>query len=182
MERDLVYEKNNIVYDSDYPELKYIKCKNYELCGEMFPVEWIQLKVKWGTLQHYLCVDCRILFGNWSNKQEAPTEKGVLKFSDNNNRECPICLEVKKSIFQPRCKHILCIDCFKRCYYGDQSDEDKPSFPYPDLEDEYYMNVLNPKWNNEYPLIKEYHDEWDKWEENREENEEHLRKCCLCRK
>ena len=179
MERDLIYEEKNSVYDFDNLELKYIKCKNYELCGEMFPIEWVKLKIKWGTLQHYLCVDCRMIFGNWMNKAESFIEKGVLKFCDSD-RECPICLDVKPSIFQPRCKHTLCIDCFKRCYYGDKLD--KPEFPYPDVEDEYYMTVLNAKWNIDYPLIKNYLEDYDKWEDKRYENESQLRKCCLCRK
>lgn len=41
---------------------------------------------------------------------------------------------MKRSVSQPNCEHTLCINCFKRCYYG----ENEPTFPYPDIEDEYY--------------------------------------------
>jgi hypothetical protein len=45
--------------------------------------------------------------------------------------------------------------------------------------------ALNPKWDNDYPLIKIYHKESDKWDNKKTEkykNEENLRKCPLSRK
>ena len=141
MKRDLVYEENNIVYDSDYPEFKYIKCNNYEICGEMFPkglIEWGGWNM--GIHKHYLCSECYSMFGN--GHSEYHSREGVLKFCDTN-RECPICLEVKPSIFQPKCEDTLCIDCFNRCYYGD-----RPTFPYPDDDvDNLEYHNLDPKWN-----------------------------------
>ena len=50
----------------------------------------------------------------------------------------------------------ICIECFKRCYYGDFSNE--PTFPYPEIEDEYYDDMNNIKWELNYPLIKEYNE------------------------
>jgi len=111
---------------------------------------------------------------------------GILDVSDNV--ECPVCLEVKRSISQPNCEHTVCIDCFKRCYYGDDSREGEPPFPYPDIEDEYYDDggdEENPKWKNDYPLIKIYNEEWNKWDDENNDkyaNEENLRKCPICRK
>ena len=165
MNRDLAYENNNIGYDEQYTEEDGggIKCKNYELCESVLPKWWYNCKGK------YLCTNCDMMW-----------RKGILEINDN--LECPICLEVKRGISQPNCEHTVCIDCFKRCYYGDQSGE--PQFPYPDIEDEYYDDQENPKWNIQYPLIKIYNDEYKKWDDNREKkynNEEHLRRCPFCR-
>tara|TARA_B100002051_G_C16114442_1_gene336851 strand:+ start:209 stop:451 length:243 start_codon:yes stop_codon:yes gene_type:complete len=66
-----------------------------------------------------------MLFGTWKwQGQEYKTGKGILEISDN--LECPICLEIKRGISLPNCEHTLCIDCFKRCYYGkDEEDENE---------------------------------------------------------
>ena len=175
-ERDTEYENNNIAYDYQYTEEfgGGIKCKNYELCKSLLPKWWFECK------GNYLCIDCHMLFGTWG---EGYTGKGILEISDN--LECPICLENKRSITQPNCEHTLCIKCFKRCYYGVDNTENEPSFPYPYIEDEYYEDQDNKKWDTDYPLIKIYNEEWDKWvdEKNQKyENEENLRKCPLCRK
>jgi len=69
-------------------------------------------------------------------------------------------------ISQPNCEHTTCIDCFKRCHYGDDT-ENEPKFPYPDIEDEYYDNEENPKWDNDYPLIKKYNEDWNKWDDEK---------------
>jgi hypothetical protein len=175
MERDMDYEKNNIGYDWQYPEEGgWIKCKNYELCGEVLPIWWFECK------GNYLCTNCHMSYGTWESNDYKHIGKEVLEFNDNI--ECPICLEIKRGISQPRCDHLLCIDCFKRCYYGDSSDE--PIFPYLEIEDEYYGDQENPKWDCNYPLIKIYNEEWDKWDNAREEkynNESYLKKCPLCR-
>jgi len=173
MKRDLEYENNNIGYDWQCTEEDGggIKCKNYELCGEVLPKWWFECK------GHYLCINCDMMFGTWKNG------KGVLNMSDNI--ECPICLEVKRSISQPNCEHTICIECFKRCYYGDYDTENEPNFPYPDIEDEYCEDQENLKWETNYPLIKIYNEDWDKWDDERikkREKEEYLCKCPLCRK
>ena len=120
-------------------------------------------------------------FGTWGTQ----TGKGILVTSDII--DCPICLENKRGVSYPFCDHKICISCFKRCYHRDYNDnlENEPKFPYPDIEDEYYDEQENPKWEIEYPLIKKYNDEWNKWEDDREyryENEAFLRKCSVCRK
>jgi len=175
-EKDIEYENNNIVYDWQYTEEEGggIKCKNYELCEEVLPKWWFECK------GNYLCTDCNMSFGTWG---ESHTGKGILKISDN--LECPICLENKRSILQPNCEHTLCLDCFKRCYYGDNDLENEPEFPYPDIENEYDEDQENPKWKTNYPLIKIWNEEWNKWDDKRiqkYENEKNLKKCPLCRK
>jgi len=172
MERDCDYEKNNVGYDAQYPD-GGIKCKNYLICGSVLPEWWFYCK------SSYLCTICHIMFGTWSHG----TGKGILEIIDKI--ECPICLESRKGISQPRCEHSVCITCFKRCYFGDESNEGEPIFPYSGIEDEYQDEPQNPKWDNDYPLIKIYNEEHDKWEDEKNEkyeNEAHLRKCPLCRK
>lgn len=180
MNRDLIYEENNIGFDYQYTKEEGggIKCKNYEICKCVLPKWWFECK------GNYLCTNCDMMFGTWGSGENSHTGKGILEISDNI--DCPICLEVKKGISQPRCNHSLCVDCFKRCYYGDSSNDDgEPIFPYPDIEDEYYDDQENIKWANDYPLIKTYNEEWIKWDDERIENyecENYLQRCPICRK
>jgi len=160
MERDLDYESHYIGYDEQYPD-GGIQCKNHIVCNAVLPTWWFDCK---GC---YLCTNCDILFGR------------ILKITEPV--ECPICLEVKKGITLSRCDHSICMNCFKRCYYGDQSGE--PSFPYPEIEEKYNEDPENPKWLQD-PLIQRYHEEWNAWDDTRMEkyeNEMHLRTCPLCR-
>ena len=169
--RDLNYETTNIGYDDQYPE-GGIKCKNYQLCESILPYWWFDCKFS------YLCTDCHMQFGTWGTEHKG---KGILEITDNI--ECPICLEEKEGISQPHCNHSLCIDCFKRCYYGEPLSE-KPPFPYPEIEDEYDNDYDNPKWKNNYPLIKLYTKNLDNWYKSDEDykNNISLDKCPLCRK
>ena len=178
-ERDLEYE-NNIGFDCQCPEEDCggIKCKNYELCEEVLPRWWFNCK------GNYLCTNCHDMFGTWSNEKAGiyKTGKGILEISDN--LECPICLENKRSITQPNCEHTLCIECFKRSYYGDDVTENEPRFPYPNIEDEYYDDQDNQKWETDYPLIKIHDEEWNKWDYEKVkkyQKETYLHNCPLCR-
>lgn len=172
MKRDISYEINNIAYDwqNTQEDGGGIKCKNYELCECVLPQWWFDCKGK------YLCTNCDMMFGTWGNQ----TGKGVLNTIDSI--DCPICLEHKKGISYPRCNHMVCIDCFKRCMYGDDSGQ--PKFPYPDIEDEYYDEPEKPKWKNDYPLIEVYERDYDNWEDNTNDKnkiETYLRLCPACR-
>lgn len=163
MARDFEYEQSHVGYDCQYPE-GGIQCKNYIVCDSVLPMWWFECKAC------YLCTICDMKFGR------------TLKISDHV--ECPICLETKTCVSPPNCDHSVCIDCFKRCYYGDLMLEGDPPFPYSDIEKEYYDDPDDPKWDD-YPLIQVYHEECKKWDDARIEkyaNEEHLRKCPLCRK
>ena len=106
--------KTATLYDEQYGESEGggIKCQNYELCETALPRWWFDCK------GNYLCSECHMLFGTWNNEQAGiqRTGRGVLEI--NNNLECPICLDIKKSIQQPNCGHTLCIECFKGCYYS----------------------------------------------------------------
>lgn len=73
-----------------------------------------------------------MMFGTWGSGKNRHEGKGVLEPSDDH-LECPICLEYKIGISQPRCNHKVCVDCFKRCHYGDKNVEEEPSFPYQDI-------------------------------------------------
>jgi hypothetical protein len=177
MHRDLEYEKNNIGYDYQYPE-GGIKCKNYELCNAVLPDWWYECK------GHYICTNCDILFGTWGNGENAHYGKGELIFS--NNLECPICLQNERCVSQPRCEHFACLNCFKRCYFLDQSNDGAPEFPYDsEIEEEYNENPDDTKWDINYPLIGEYNEMWNAWDDAKREkydNEKYLRVCPLCRK
>lgn len=176
MSRDYDYEKNNIGYDYQYPN-GGIKCKNYIICHEVLPEWWFDCK------EHYLCTNCHMMFGTWKSREIQYTGKGYLPV--HNNEECPICLEITTLVEQPRCEHKCCINCFKRCYYGDEDKENEPQFPYPEIEDEYYDDQDNEKWTIDYPLIEEYNTSYNIWDDKKQEkykNEEYLRSCPLCRK
>lgn len=176
--RDYDYEKNNIGYDEQYPD-GGIKCNNFLLCKTVLPNWWIDCK------KCYICTNCNIMFGTWKSGDIQHTGKGVLPI--HNDKDCPVCLEITTVVEQPRCNHFACINCFKRCYYGDDDIENMPIFPYPEIEDEYYDDYIdedNEKWAN-YPLIKEYNLLYDLWLEEKENkyiNEEYLRMCPICRK
>ena len=182
MNKDIEYEKNNIGYDYQYTIDDGIKCKNYEMCNTILPKWWFDCK------NSYLCTNCDMMFGTWKNKKAGvyKTGKGELPIKDN--LECPICLDIKRGISQPNCDHTLCIDCFKRCYYGDESRDGEPQFPYSkEIENEYDEDIYlkNPKWDKDYPLIKKYNEEWNKWDDNKQQkfnDEENLRNCPICRK
>ena len=119
-----------------------MECKNHRVCGTVL------------HYKNYLCSDCDRLFGK-------ELEFGTLI-------ECPFCLgENKESVKQPRCSHSLCTDCFRRCYFDEYNREGEPEFPYPEIEDEYYDDQSNPKWDREH--------------ENKYRREEYLRRCTLCR-
>ncbi len=171
MERDLEYETNNAAY-CEINEIWGFKCKNHEVCGEVLPDWWFDCK------ENYLCTNCHMAFGTWGEQ----AGKGNLEFSDNV--ECPVCLEIKRGVTHPNCDHFICIDCFKRCYYGDESE--RPEFPYTvEIMDEYLEDTENPKWDKDYPLIRQWDKEEDEWIDNngiKYNNESHLRKCPICRK
>ena len=178
MERDIEYENSNIGYDYQYTKEEGggIKCKNYIICASVLPKWWFECK------GNYLCTNCHMMYGTWGSGDNRHEGKGILPVNDN--LECPICLEIKQCISQPRCNHFVCINCFKRCHFGDSPDE--PTFPYSDdIENEYYNDQENPKWDNDYPLIKIFNEACDKWENDstkKHENEKYLQKCPLCRK
>jgi len=165
MERDLDYEASHVVYNEEYPKETGggIQCKNYKVCASVLPPWW------WDCNSSYLCTNCEMTVGELTFREPM---------------ECPICFDFKHGLSQLKCDHFTCIDCFKRCHYGDEDIDNEPKFPYPELEEEYKKDPENPKWNK-YPFILMFHEEWLNWDDKRVEqyeNEEGLRTCPLCRK
>lgn len=156
-----------------------IKCKNYEVCGSDLPDYWPK------EVGKCLCFQCHEMFGTWSSGDYRQTGKWELKFYDDI--ECPICFEIKRSVTYPNCDHTICVDCFKRCYFGDDDEDNRPKFPYPDILDEYEIDPnqrTNPRWDEYRYLIDiwdKQDDEWNDASQLKFMNEEHLRQCCICR-
>jgi hypothetical protein len=153
-----------------------LKCDNFEVCEAILPDWWFECK------GNYLCCNCHMMFGSWTERSgKEHLGKGTLQFYDN--LECPICLENTRCVSQPRCNHSVCVNCFKRCYYG----KEYPLFPYAELEQEYYDDVENnnyadnSKWDDYRHNIDEYDLLCDKIE-NENCNEKIINKCPLCRK
>ena len=147
-----------------------MQCKNFELC-----------KSALDTTNPELCLSCQMVFGT-SPYTFICRGKGTLDFKDNV--ECPVCLDdCKRGVSQPRCEHFTCLDCFKRCYYGDTEGE--PKFPYPEIEEEYINSDEEyGKWEADYPLILPWCNAFNKWNALQDEKyntESHLRVCPLCR-
>jgi len=148
-----------------------LKCDNFEICEAILPDWWFECK------GNYLCCNCHMMFGTWGDK----IGKGTLQFYDN--LECPICLENTRCVSQPNCNHSVCINCFKRCYYG----KEYPLFPYPELEDKYYDDVVNNIYinNSKWDAYRNKIDEYELLYKNIEyynQFENTINKCPLCRK
>tara|TARA_B000000477_G_scaffold65661_1_gene55044 strand:+ start:221 stop:664 length:444 start_codon:yes stop_codon:yes gene_type:complete len=140
-------------------------CKNFEFCGSM----------QWFHTNSYindggdpeLCVNCAIMF------------RKKIRFRDDV--ECPICFEPKRGIILPNCEHAMCIECFRKSYYGIYKE---PDFPYSkDIEEEYEGLCDTPKsFLDKYPLIYEYEKENNKRLDEQEEMQLTNSRCPLCRK
>jgi hypothetical protein len=171
MNRDLSYERANHIHTHE--DGVGIKCNNFEICETVLPLWWFDVKAC------YICTNCDILFGKWENK----LCKGVLKFDDDI--DCTICFDTSRGVSYPNCNHKICIACFKRCFYGNDDSQNEPAFPYPDIEEMYYKNPDDTKWITDFPLLKEYHQEWNRWDNAKQkqyDKEDNLRKCSICRR
>ena len=143
-----------------------IKCPNFMVCGDIAPMWYFQCC-------HGTCRNCDMMFGKKLDLKEDP-------------EECPVCIEIAPAVVQPNCQHSVCINCFKRCWYG-AARNDEPRFPYPDREDEYFdyepSYEVHPLYTD--PLVVKYHADWNRWDDDwnaKRATEGHLRKCPLCRK
>ena len=107
----------------------------------------------------------------------------VLDIKHVGENECPVCLDRRMCVNQPRCdKHPICVECFKRCHYGNEIDSlTEPEYPYPDDEN----GFVCPENFRTDPKIIEYLQKYEEWETNQglaDENEEaNLKKCPICR-
>jgi hypothetical protein len=158
-----------------------IKCPNFELCAALFP-ECI------GFCQQNRCVNCDIF---WGDKN--------LEFIDNPEFDCSVCLEYKnKHIkFPGCCKHSVCIDCFKKLNFINESESCLNPILYgcppctngcinPDegmFCNCYEFDGILEKWINDFP---EQSDKWSNDENNKFKDMEFRinqtrGKCVLCR-
>jgi len=163
------YEK---MYECEF-ECKPVECPNYIVCGTVNP-RWVF------DCHSGFCFNCNLSYkmGNWKGG------KKIIKM--DNKSECPICLDDKFCVNQPNCDHPLCIDCFKRCYYGDIQCEEEPPFPYSsEIEEQYFEEIpRDPKWEKD-ELIQKYEQELTDMDDRQREKynkEENLRKCPICRR
>lgn len=129
-----------------------IICPNYIICNNIIRENDIYNP-------DGLCLDCHLLFGKWRNKD------GILRLKDKlePKENCPVCDDKIQNIFRPSCNHFICINCFKKLYFGIELK--KPLFPYIDKEVEYWFNIEN-KNINEWMIcedIKEYINNLERW-------------------
>lgn len=117
-----------------------IKCPNYIICSNMI--------VHKDTSYDGVCLECYNLFGKWRNKNHILYIKHILE-------ECPLCNKQNIAIQRPSCDHFLCIDCFKKFYFGIELK--KPIFPYIEKEYQYWLNIENnmlDDWMNDDKIIE----------------------------
>lgn len=140
------------------------RCTNFMVCEASRPSYILKC-------MNNKCVDCNIMFGQWCGG------KGNLTFFANLDK-CCICLgENKVGVSQPKCRHTICLDCFKKCYFTNV-DIDEPVFPYGIDED-----PDDVKWDND-PLVIKYRDDYDIWEDEQDKlykEQEELKRCPLCK-
>ena len=150
-------------YPQDDPD--DIKCKNFKICEGM--ADWmIEYCSQCYWMYHYKTLEVK------------------------NNTDCPVCLEENQECVKYlNCSHFVCIKCYKKQVYPEKLERTgEPVFPYgSDIEDEYYEDQENPKWKSEYPLIEQYNEEYEKWDDEWEEKECKIsdqvfsKKCPVCR-
>lgn len=152
-----------------------IKCKNHKVCDGLLPDKWYETRGK------YVCIQCEKNFGNLNKKNNY----GVLEFK--NNITCLQCNNKSDGIKYPFCdqsyEHYLCIQCFDNIWYSCNKIPE-PIFPYDEeIEDEYYKNPNNVKWNK-YPLIYAYNKQINLWKNLKDEifeKNEPFKKCPICK-
>ena len=178
MVRDEEYEAGNTVYTEE--GYRDIKCKNYEMCEGTFDYRLVgsSFGIPGCKNYEYLCDSCYRRYGKWTGG------KGELRYHDDDDVECPVCLEVKRGIEQPNCEHTICIQCFKNCYDG---IFDEPTFPYSDEVEnqcaEYgSIDCYPADFIERYPLLVEYEAEYVRRLDAQEAMAESNGRCPLCRK
>jgi hypothetical protein len=139
-----------------------LDCRNHEICSGWVPE----------PCRRELCFECLINFGDWEST------KGILELK--NDEFCCICLDTTRCVKFTQCDHYICINDFKRCFYGEPR-VDPPLFPYPELRNDYNLNKT--RYKND-PVIIKYHKDYQTWENHYDtkfSSEEHIRRCPLCR-
>ena len=138
-----------------------VECPNYLVCDNHC--------LKWTIDCHNgKCVDCTV------------NRLGVLI---RCTVDCPVCLEKKLGVIQPRCEHCLCAECFNKCYFEPHVGEtsEGPLFPFPDIEDDYRKDPNNDTWLPYLPFIEMYESARITWEDEEVWRKFQLARCPICR-
>lgn len=84
-----------------------------------------------------------------------------------DNYECPVCLETKKSMEMPACSHKVCLDCYKTIYFGVSTEKKPhdyerniPEWPYYQYDEE--GNIVE-KYNEKGIINCEKQEEYDEY-------------------
>lgn len=127
----------------------YKKCANYNICRGTSPDWW----------HKEICVGCDLYFGSWKKGKCILTRK---------NSECPICLEEKECVEQPKCEHYICITCFRKIYLG-EIDEDEveqkigkePEHPYEEILNENNLDYDDLLKDSRFDIDKSLIEQWE---------------------
>ena len=93
-----------------------------------------------------------------------------------NDEQCPICFEIKKTIELSNCNHRLCLECYKIIYFGKSNKKNIPIHPL-----KINVNTDSPKWPYQIFAKKEEEEEEEEEEkkEKKEKEEEEYKKFIL---
>jgi hypothetical protein len=97
-----------------------MKCKNFIICKY-----YINKSSK-----SIFCKNCKIL----------DKILHITKVNNNNNKECPICLEninEKKAIKKYNCNHLMCIKCIQNVYYDFKFKKNMPVLDLKHIRDDW---------------------------------------------
>ena len=143
-----------------------IKCKFYNFCECE-----LDITTKRRSNNH-VCNSCYEL---WKINEQF--NKGTLDTCDMCTSTNIICFS------QSKCKHKLCRECFRYCYYGIIHITPEPAFPFPDKEDEYYNDEITRYNLDKTQIIKKWKKACDKTyyiHEKRNTIKCNCKKCPLC--
>jgi hypothetical protein len=139
--------KKNVCVLPFYKQKKTNQCVNYLVCYNFI------------TSDKTICDECYALFGSWRGTDEH------LTITDDDIVDCPLCHNPGKKICvkRPRCKHYLCVDCFRKLYFGYELDE--PVFPFKNKETDFwfkYNNGIDEEWMTD-KSVQQYLTDTENW-------------------
>jgi len=189
MPRDLEYENANIGYDQYNEDEEGIKCKNYELCNHVLPLDHYE------CFGNYLCINC----GDWFKIGGFGWNE--LEFRDTNE-DCAVCYrnDNREMKFPTNCGHWFCISCSKYILFWDETRYHLSPEPYgcppcpngcnnPKKGKQCYCleyDEIQENWNLNYPeQFKQWNDDEHEsinMSENTSGNVYSSQTCPLCRK
>jgi hypothetical protein len=109
-------------------KVETLPCKNIIVCSNFITSN--------NNIYDGFCLDCHSLFGKWREKLSYPL------LETKENQYCAICKENQQCVKRPYCNHYICIDAFRKLYYG--YNKIKPFFPYnQEKENLYWKNIDN---------------------------------------